>query len=141
METKNYMKATHEIPNMRFVFLVARTNGVEETYKVVSSVVRFKAYVPLTQNGNNSFSSGYEKVDTHTRSKVLKDGSLNYYTGILNPIKNAYINVKYFNKYGVEISKTEYEKINPPKPHKDIEWYSKKVEDIISITYGGKVYR
>lgn len=141
MENELFIKLTEKIKKGQYTSIVYRTMEKNGSYKLVHSVAQFLNYNPMRDNPSydpnnyNPRMDKYEKIGKYGKAKMKKDGTMSYTCLLwISKGKNHFPKIQYFLENGTEISKAEYEMLNPPKNHPNpTTCYTKKIEDIISI--------
>ena len=105
-----------------------KTNGKQDSYKIVRSVVRIVKYISTSDKSRISNDVKIGHVNIH----INKDNSKSQ-TVLFHITKNSkhVPQVEYFDGHG-QITKEQYELINKPSYHiSDV--FSKRIEDIIYL--------
>ena len=105
-----------------------KTNGKQDSYKIVRSVVRIVKYISTSDKSRISNDAKIGHVNIH----INKDNSKSQ-TVLFHITKNSkhVPQVEYFDGHG-QITKEQYELINKPSYHiSDV--FSKRIEDIIYL--------
>lgn len=103
-----------------------RTNGKNDSYKIVKAVVRVVKYISTTENKKISNDTRIGHINIHINKDNTKSNTILFHT-----TKNSkhIPQVQYFDGRGL-ISKEVYELVNKPSNHiSDV--FSKRIEDII----------
>ena len=111
-----------------YMSICYKTNGKQDSYKIVKSVVRIVKYISTSANPKVSNDTKIGYVNIH----INKDNSKSQ-TVLFHITKNSkhVPQVEYFDNRG-QITKEQYELINKPSNHlSDV--FSKRIEDIIYL--------
>jgi len=140
MTNEAFITKTDGIVKGRYAHIEYITKGKNGTYKIVSCVCRFLNYDPKRDNPYYDPTKPqlptipYEKIGRFGKRTTKKDGTLSETCLIWISKSNNHAKVKYFDGNGNEISRTEYELINPAKSKEIVSCYTKRIEDILNIS-------
>lgn len=111
-----------------YMSICYKTNGKDDTYKIVKSVVRIVKYVSTAKNHRISNDTKIGHVNIHINKDNSKSKTILFH---ITKNRKHIPQVEYFNN-GKKIAKEAYELINKASNHiSDV--FSKRIEDIIYL--------